>query len=66
MELHGVIGGANGTHGETINVYRLWVGKPEGKKICGRCSYRWENNIKMGFKKQDEWAWTGLIWLRAG
>jgi len=28
-------------------VYRVLVGKPEGKKPLGRPRLRWENNIKM-------------------
>jgi len=27
------------------------VGKPEGKRLLGRPSGRWENNIKMGLKE---------------
>ena len=48
-----MIGGVNGTHGEIINAHRVWVGKPEGKKACGRSSYRWKDDIKMEFKKQE-------------
>jgi hypothetical protein len=33
--------------GENTNVYRLLVGKPEGKKLLGRQRHRWVNNIKM-------------------
>jgi len=32
-------------------VYRVWVGKPEGKRPLGRPRRRWENNIKMDFQK---------------
>jgi hypothetical protein len=28
-------------------VYRVLVGKPEGKRPLGRLRHRWENNIKM-------------------
>jgi hypothetical protein len=56
----------NSTHVENINAYRLWVGKSEGRRICGKCSYRWKGDIKMNCKKQDGWAWTGLNWLRTG
>jgi hypothetical protein len=34
--------------GEKRNVYRLLVGKPEGKRPLGRPRRRWINNIKMG------------------
>jgi hypothetical protein len=33
--------------GEKRNVYRLLVGKPEGKKPLGRPRSRWIDNIKM-------------------
>jgi hypothetical protein len=33
--------------GEKRNVYRLLVGKPEGKRPLGRPSRRWMDNIKM-------------------
>jgi hypothetical protein len=34
--------------GEKRKVYRLLVGKPEGKRPLGRPRNRWINNIKMG------------------
>jgi hypothetical protein len=34
--------------GEKRNVYRLLVGKPEGKRPLGRPRHRWIDNIKMG------------------
>jgi hypothetical protein len=33
--------------GEKRNVYRLLVGKPEGKRRLGRLRHRWIDNIKM-------------------
>jgi hypothetical protein len=33
--------------GEKRNVYRLLVGKPEGKRLLGRPRRRWMDNIKM-------------------
>jgi hypothetical protein len=33
--------------GEKRNVYRLLVGKPEGKRSLGRPRRRWIDNIKM-------------------
>jgi hypothetical protein len=32
---------------EKRNVYRLLIGKPEGKRPLGRSRRRWINNIKM-------------------
>ena len=36
--------------GEWRGVYRVLVGKPEGKRPLGRPRRRWEDNIKMAFK----------------
>jgi len=33
--------------GERRGVYRVLVGKPEGKRKLGRSRRRWEGNIKM-------------------
>jgi hypothetical protein len=33
--------------GEKMNVYRLLVGKPKGKRPLGRPRRRWMDNIKM-------------------
>jgi hypothetical protein len=33
--------------GERKGVYRILVGKPDGKRPLGRPRRRWENNIKM-------------------
>jgi len=33
--------------GEGRGVYRVLVGKPEGKRPLGRPRHRWEDNIKM-------------------
>ena len=33
--------------GERRDVYRVMVGKPEGKRPLGRQRHRWEVNIKM-------------------
>jgi hypothetical protein len=33
--------------GEKRNVYRLLVGKPEGKRLLGRTKRGWIHNIKM-------------------
>jgi hypothetical protein len=41
------VGGICGTNREKRNVYRLFVGKPEGKGQLGRPRCRWIYNIKM-------------------
>jgi hypothetical protein len=37
--------------GEGRGVYRVLVGKPEGKRPLGRTRRRWEDNINMGFRE---------------
>jgi len=37
--------------GEGRGVYRVLVGKPEGKKQLGRLRRRWEDNIKMDLQE---------------
>jgi hypothetical protein len=41
---------------EGIGVYRVFVGKPEGKRPLGRPRRRWEGNIKRIFRKWDVWV----------
>jgi len=33
--------------GEGTDVYRVLVGKPEGKRPLGRLRHRWEDNVMM-------------------
>jgi len=47
-------------------IYRILVGKPEGKSPPGRPRHRWENNIKMDLQEEGCGAWTGSSWLRTG
>jgi hypothetical protein len=37
--------------GERRDVYRVLVGKSEGKRPLGRLRRRWEDNIKMGLQE---------------
>jgi len=37
--------------GERRGVYRVWVGKPEGKRPLGRPRLGWEDNIKMDLQE---------------
>jgi hypothetical protein len=37
--------------GEGKGVYKVSVGKPEGKRLLGRPSCRWEDNIKMDLQE---------------
>ena len=46
-------GGACSTYGERRGVYRVLVGKPEGKRPCVRTRRRWEDNNKMELHKVE-------------
>jgi len=37
--------------GETRGIYRVLVGKPEGKRPLGRPRRRWEDHIKMDLQE---------------
>jgi hypothetical protein len=49
--------------GEGRGVYRVLVGKPEGKRPLGRPKHRWEDTIKM-----DGWevGCGGMDWIELG
>jgi hypothetical protein len=46
--------------------YRVFVGKPEGKRSLGRHRSVWEDNVKMDLQEVgwEGGPWTGLILLR--
>jgi len=46
--------------GETRGVYRVLVGKPEGKRPFGRPRRRWEDNIEMDLQ---EVGCRGMNWI---
>jgi hypothetical protein len=46
--------------GEGRNVYRVLVGKPEGKRPLERPRRRWEDGIKMDL---TEIGWEGVEWI---
>jgi hypothetical protein len=59
--------------GEKRNVYRLLVGKPEGKRTLGRPRRRWMDNIKKDLLEigmsvvdwiglaQDRYRWRAVV-----
>jgi hypothetical protein len=49
--------------GEERGVYRVLVGKPEGKRPMGRPRRRWVDNIRMDLQEVG-CMWTGLSWPR--
>jgi hypothetical protein len=52
--------------GEGRNVYRVLVGKSEGKSPLGRPRRRLEDGIKMEFREISWGVWRGFSWLRTG
>jgi hypothetical protein len=52
--------------GEGRGVYRVSVGRPEGKRPLGRPRRRWEDNIKIDLGRQGSMGRTGFSWLRIG
>jgi len=46
--------------GEKRDVYRVLVGKPEGKRPLGRPRCRWEDNIKMDLQDVE---CEGMYWI---
>jgi hypothetical protein len=52
--------------GEGRNVYRVLVGKPEGKSSLERPRLRWKDGIKMDLGEIGWGVWSGLSWLRKG
>ena len=47
-------------YGEVRGVYRVLVGKPEGRRPLGRPRRRWEYNIKMDLQ---EVGCRGMEWI---
>jgi hypothetical protein len=59
--------------GERRSIYRVLVGKPEGKRPLGRPRHRWEDNIEMDLQEvgcgcmdwiglaQDGDRWQALV-----
>jgi hypothetical protein len=43
----------------TLNLYKILIGKPEGKRPLRRPRRRWEDNVKMDLREI-----AGFIWLR--
>jgi hypothetical protein len=63
------VGWTCGTHGEGRGVYRVSVGRPEGKRPLERPRHRWEDNIKMDLREigidgtmaQDRVQWWAFV-----
>ena len=48
--------------GEERGVYRVLVGKSEGRRPVGRPRHRWVDNIRMDLQEVGLGIWTGLGW----
>jgi hypothetical protein len=46
--------------GAKSNAYRIFVGKPEGKRPLGRPRRRWVGNIKIYLREKDGMVLYGL------
>ena len=69
------MGGASSTYVERRGVYRVLVGKPEGRRPRGRPRNRWEDNIKMNFQEvecggmdwidlaEDRGSWRAVVYV---
>jgi hypothetical protein len=67
------VGRTCSTHGEGRGVYRILVGRLEGKRLLGRPRCRWECNIKMDLREigidvanwirlaQDRFQWRAFM-----
>jgi hypothetical protein len=54
------MGRACSTNGVKRNVYRILVGKPEGKRPLGRPRRRWVDSVKMDLR---EIGWGDMDWI---
>jgi hypothetical protein len=52
--------------GEEWKVYKVLVGKSEGKKPLRRRKRRWEDVIRMDLREIGWGWWIGFSWLRTG
>jgi hypothetical protein len=52
--------------GEQRKVYKVLVGKSEGKRPLERPTCRWEDGIRMDLREIGLGVWIGFDWLRIG
>jgi hypothetical protein len=52
--------------GEERQVYKVLVGKPEGRRPLGRPRRRWEDGIIMDLREIGLGVWIGFDYLRIG
>jgi len=73
IKIENIMGGACSTYGESSGIYRVLVGKPDGKRPLVRPRRRWEDNIKMDLQElvcgnmdwidltQDKDRWRAVV-----
>jgi hypothetical protein len=54
------MGGECSAYGGQESVYRVLMGKPEGRRPLGRPSSRWEDNVKVDLQKM---GCGGMDWI---
>jgi hypothetical protein len=47
--------------GEERKVYKILVGKPEGKRLLRRPRHRWEDGIRMDLRES---GWGSVEWIQ--
>jgi hypothetical protein len=52
--------------GEGRKVYKVLVGKPEGKRPFRRPRHRWEDGIRISLREIGCGVWIGFDWPRIG
>jgi hypothetical protein len=52
--------------GEERKLYKVLVGKPEGRRLLGRPRRRREDGIRMYLTEIGLGVWIGFDWLRIG
>jgi hypothetical protein len=54
------MGGTSGTYEDRRGVYRVLMGKTEGRRLFVRPRGRWEDNIKMDLQEVE---YGGVDWI---
>jgi hypothetical protein len=52
--------------GKRRGTFMILVWRPEGRRLFGRPSRKWEDNIKMDLQEVGCGIWAGLSWPRIG
>jgi hypothetical protein len=52
--------------GEERKLYKVLLGKPEGKRPLRQPRHRWEDGIRMDLRETGLGVSTGFNWLRIG